>query len=745
MTRLFFDLNLRWAHLALAALIALYVGTFGTLATREYLAFETGAFDLGTYDQALWNAAHGRGLALSLVPSVGPNRFAAHVEPILYLLLPFYWLRPSPLWLIWLQTLALGLAGWPLFLLARRRLESEVVALTLVAAYFLLPATEAVNMFDFHAVALSPPFTLAGLYFLDLGLTRSGEGGGLWRWPKAAAPLPDKRPDQVTSAGRAYLSSALFFLLALSTKEDVSLHVFVIGVYVILVAGRWRPGLVLALAGLAWFYVAFYLVIPANRGDAGQTSAYVGLYENLGETPLEIALSPLRQPGQVLAILISPENVREWRAVLAPFGFVGLAGLPFLLLAGPTLAITMLSRSPLLHQLETWHYAAPMLPFVVLAAVDGLARLFYVIERALSKIQMTNDKIQNPKARVKGLSFLISNGQWVRGLKFSMQRGRHSPIRRSPLAWLMVWVLLSALIYHHYRGYSPLARPFHWPQLTAHHALGRALAAQIPPEASVLAQAELVPQVSQRQLVRIWEGPLETDFEYIFLDVAHPSFTNRDNAQGDLLAGLAIEPAFGLVESTDGYLLLQGGRPRLPTSEAFQNFLFVSPQAVTPNTSFVFADEIELIAVDTFWARQADENVNEPQLILTFRVLAEPAADYRLILFRVDDTGRLVGATQNQPPALVWWPTGRWQPGTLIQVRATPFWWTGEVRTWGYALGFVRGEDPWDVTARLPVTASAAPGLVSEAENLALVAGFRRVLGIPYADERVRLRLAALW
>lgn len=704
MTKVF---GLRRSYLALAILIVLYVATFGTLATREHLAFESSAFDMGVYDQALWNAAQGRGLALTLVPFIGLNRFAIHVEPILFLLVPLYWLWPSPLWLIWIQTAALGLAGWPLFLLARRRLDSEAAALAVVLAYFLLPATEAVNLFDFHAVALAPPLVLAALYFLDRGLAATGDGRGLWRWPDPP-PLARSGAD----GRRAYLWSAFFFLLALSTKEDVSLHVFMVGLYVMLVARRWKAGAALSLAGLAWFYVAFYLVIPANRSGGGETSAYVDFFRSLGDTPLEIALAPLRTPGKVLALVFTPQNIREWRMVLAPFGFVGLAGLPILLLAGPTLAITMLSSSPLFQQLETWHYAAPLLPFIALAAADGLARLAHCC-RAVSA-------------------------------RFGKER--------APMLWLAALMLLSAFIYHYFRGYSPLARPFHWPEVTAHHALGAEIAASIPPEAKVLAQAELVPHVSHRQVVRVWNGPLEAEADFIFLDVSHPAFVNRERAQDELLAGMAIDPDFGLVLSNDGYLLMQRNAARRPVTADFQTFLLRADESVPPagRTSVTFGDEIELVGVETFWPRQADENVTEPQVIFTFRVLAQPAENYRLVLYRLSEAGRLVGATAEQAPALLWWPTGRWQPGDVIRVRATPFWWTGDVRVFGYALGFVRGDAPWDVAvwdraARLPITAHDETAAVSAEENLALVAGFRRIMGIPYADEAVKARLAEVW
>lgn len=148
-----------------------------------------------------------------------------------------------------------------------------------------------------------------------------------------------------------------------------------------------------------------------------------------------------------------------------------------------------------------------------------------------------------------------------------------------------------------------------------------------------------------------------------------------------------------------------------------------------------------MIAVDTYWWRQADENVNEPQLILIFRILAKPKEDYDLVVYRVNEAGQLEGATVEQAPALVWWPSDQWLPGDLIRVRITPFWWTGDKSAFGYALGFVRGHNRWNASTRLHITAHADDVPISVQENLVLVVGFRRLLGIPYPDSGIREKL----
>lgn len=702
--------QLKLTRLLLVILILVYFSYFGLYANQRYLAAETGAFDLGVYAQPMWNFIHGRDFAVSLIEDNGPIRWATHVEPILFLIAPLYWLWPDPRLLLWLQVAGMSLAALPLYALAVRRLRSEWIALLIVLAYFLMPATEAVTLFDFHAVALAPLFLLSAIYFLDRALAIQGKS--LWLWPEAkwrgneAAYTSTPAPFSIL-----YLLSSIFFFLALSTKEDISLNVFMIGLYLLVLRHRRWEGGSLMLVGLVWFYVAFQVIIPAYRTGGGH-SIYTAWFETLGHTPLEIALSPFTKPDQVLALVFQPGSLPALGMLTIPLALLPWLGLPFLAMAAHSLAITLLSQNPTLRQLETWHYAAPMLPFVMLATIDGLARVSFYVQRS-AKLQPSTFKLQ-------------------------------------PLLALIL--LLTALVYHHLRGYSPLAQLQEWPEVTAHHQLGRELAASIPAEASVLAQAQLAPYVAHRYRLGIWSGPLDTNYDYIWLDLSHPKFPNRFNAHGELLTGLTIEPEFGFVAMKDGYLLLKKGAPRIPIPEELFTFTqFDQLSADAQPVDVVFADMLKLVAVKPEVRRLATSET-EPQVVLYFEVLQQPTEDYHLFLYLLDQTGKIVGATDYPQPAIFWWPTSRWQTGDHRQVRVNTIpWWTGDKTTFAYALALSRNDDPWDVSARLPITLLAESkvtsgrdeALAAEASNppgaqlldndtlLTLVA-FRRFAGLPY-------------
>jgi uncharacterized membrane protein len=692
--------------IVLLFLVCLYAVGFGLLAARAYSAHETGALDLGNYDQALWNAAHGRGLRLTLLPQLGPTRFALHVEPILFLIVPLYrFVTDDPRLLLWLQAVVIALGGLPLYGLARRRLANDWAALAITTAYYLLPALESVTLFDFHAVGLAPTLLLAALYFLDRALITPGDPRGLWTGP-AQSPIPNPQ-----SSISPWVWSGLFFLLALGTKEDISLHVFMIGLYLLALRRRWRPGLALAVIGLAWFYIAFYIVIPASR-PSGAGSAYTGFFAALGSTPLEIALSPIRTPGKVVALLATPDNLQALKMLTLPLAFTPLAGLPLLILAAPMLAITLLSSNPLMHQLETYHYAAPAIPFVMLATVDGIARL--------SSLKVTNKRMPALRA---GASVREAANKPISNLQSLITCNL-----------LSIVVLVASLTYHYYRGYSPLARPFHWPVVTAHEHIGDELAASIPPEVPVVAQAELVPLVSHRPWVQIWQGPFDERADYFLLDVSHPAFVNRDGAQESLLSDIAQDPTVGLIASNDGYLLLQRDAPRLPTAPEFFTFAYADPPTSATPVAATFGDALQLVAFETH--RNYADREAEPLVTLYWRALTPLPEDYFIAVFLLNESGKPAGVTPYQQPLTVWLPTNRWEPGRTIRLLANTFpWWTGDRRRFGYGVGVMHGDQPWEVPTRLPVTRDGGGPAPLNSGTLLPLVRFERVAGIPYEVE----------
>jgi len=152
--------------LVLWGVIIAFAIVFAALALNRHAAFESNGFDLGNVNQAIWNTAHGRPFAFTNMAPLS-NRLALHVEPILFLFVPFYWLGiGGPQLLLVVQALIVALGAWPLYLIARPKIGANGALITGVV-YLLYPALEAAVLFDFHAVTLAPTFLLFAFYFLE--------------------------------------------------------------------------------------------------------------------------------------------------------------------------------------------------------------------------------------------------------------------------------------------------------------------------------------------------------------------------------------------------------------------------------------------------------------------------------------------------------------------------------------------------------------------------------------------------
>ena len=151
---------------------ALYGIVFTLFAVAQHLAFRTARYDLGDYSQALWTTLHGNFLQITGGDGHQFNELAGHVEPVLLLLVPFWWVWPSPLMLVALQALAVSAGALPVFWLARKHLGNGRPAVFVTLAYLAFPAVQfnalAVS-FDtgFHPVSLAIPLILLAVWFLD--------------------------------------------------------------------------------------------------------------------------------------------------------------------------------------------------------------------------------------------------------------------------------------------------------------------------------------------------------------------------------------------------------------------------------------------------------------------------------------------------------------------------------------------------------------------------------------------------
>ncbi len=603
----------------LLTFITLYIAIFSFMSIRRHETLYSNAFDLGNMDQALWNTLQGRILRFTNW-SGGTTRLAAHVEPILVPLSLLYILRSDPRTLLVFQTVVMALGALPAYFLARLKLKSDWAALLFPLAYLLSPALEAANLSDFHAVALTPPLLLSALYFLERGNCRL---------------LP------------------LFCLLAMACKEEISLLVAMMGLYLLARHRKWRLGLALIAVGSLWFLLSLAVIIP-HFSLAGRYP-YLSRYAHLGTSPKAIIDNLLTNPASLFSLLLAPQKVAYIKGLLLSIGLAPLLAPEVALLSLPSLAINLLSTSPWMFSGGA-HYSASILPFFLTAGIYGLTRL----------------------------------GEWLR------PRLGHKGSLGVPLLVALVIIVL----YHRQEGFSPLAEGIEIPSLTPHHRLLPVFTRLIPPEASLSAQTALNPHASEREDLYLFPEGQEAD--YIFLDVTTSTYPLTIPEYREEVQELLDSGRYRLLGAQDGYLLLQKGKGSpIQLPEGF--YSFVKAQEIDHPLSIKFGEELKLLGYE---AKRVDCLVGKKgsyEFTLYWRALEPLEEDYQIALLFAQEDGALVYSVVHHP-ATAWYPTHLWKDDEVIVLR-TPDIWLGEREFVHLNVAVVKpGGSEWEISDRLGIT-----------------------------------------
>ena len=248
-----------WAFLIVIAVLAAFV--FADLCVwgiHRILTLSSPCFDLGIFSQ-MFHYMKETGLPLTTVErSEGlMSHFKVHVSPVYYLMLPFYWLFPTPATLQVLQAAIVVSGVIPLWLIGKQRGLPGLPRTFLCALLLFSSAVMGGVSYDMHENCFLLPFIL----WLFYGIEK-----------------------------RNFSLSILFSLLTMTVKEDAPVYVAIAALYLIIRTAmdydkskrkELLIGTVMFALSLIWFFLATNYL--ATQGDGVMTYRYnTFIYDNSG-------------------------------------------------------------------------------------------------------------------------------------------------------------------------------------------------------------------------------------------------------------------------------------------------------------------------------------------------------------------------------------------------------------------------------------------------------------------------------
>lgn len=451
-----------------SSLLSLIIGFSALIlflcSSVRHALFQSTAFDLGIFDHGIYLISQGKP---PIVDFIGFHILGDHASGILYVLALLYKLYPSIYWLFAVQGICLALGALPTWYLAIQGGLTTAQAWGMATAYLLYPLIFNLNLFDFHPEVIALPAIL--------GAVLAARREKLW-W---------------------FVS---LIIIILSCKAVLAFTVAAMGLWLLIWEKKRLYGAIALFGGSLWFVLATQLIIPAFSGEE---AAAVGRYDFLGDSVLEIAKNLIFKPELVLGKLFNLPNLEYLTYLLLPLIWgLSLRHLAPLIPAAPILFLNLLTdyqpQKDLIHQ-----YSLPILPFMLVAAIDNLS----------------------------------VGGGWIRS-------------RRNIILWSLVGFLALAKFGYFWTRYLDYTDS----RLATLEAIAR-----IEDRANILVPARVAPHLTHRpdiEAIDLNSGGIDLDrFEYVMLNRRNPGLYIPVDLIDNLLARLKQSPSFKLDYQRDDVFL----------------------------------------------------------------------------------------------------------------------------------------------------------------------------------------------
>jgi uncharacterized membrane protein len=324
--------------LVVCLMAAGYAGYMSFFTIRHHHLIQTTAFDLGIFDNLLFNTIKGHFFQSPVMFGPGHhNSLSTHAEYAMVLFAPFYALAPRAETLLVIQSVFLGGAAIPLYLFARTLL-SATPAVILAAAYLFFAPLHGPQFYDFHWLPLCVFLYFSLFYALATHRSRL---------------------------------SVLLVVLLFALREDIAVGLAFLGIFLFITGLRVRFGLRLAAAAAVWFVIDKFVIMPW-AGPWWFDTMYNDLFADGKSGYGNVVKTLISNPFYALSTVIRGPKLTYALHMLAPVVLLPLRRLPLWLLLLPPSVFTLMTTGYWPTLSIAFQYTTHWIPFVFAATVMSL-------------------------------------------------------------------------------------------------------------------------------------------------------------------------------------------------------------------------------------------------------------------------------------------------------------------------------------------------------------------------------------
>lgn len=293
------------------------------LGYRTWMLKETSWYT----ENVIWNLSNGSFSHFSSDLDLQTNMFGTHIYLTLLPVAALYALLSNTTMLIIIQCMFVAAGGYIMYKLSSEMTKSHFMGMAASTAYLLHFTIIGGTSWGISADMMSIPLLISGLYYMNK---------------------------------KDFLKMWIFILLFIGSKEIFAIIAFSLGIYLLLFDKEIKHGSILMAVSLGYFLVAQSVKIYLLEGVDIH-----GLYTDQ-------ILFFLANPSEILHYFLDAKRVAVVFHILLPIGFLCFLAPKFLIVVVPYLAVLFLN--PAIIHFE-WHYFAPIVPLVVVAALQGVSRI----------------------------------------------------------------------------------------------------------------------------------------------------------------------------------------------------------------------------------------------------------------------------------------------------------------------------------------------------------------------------------